>query len=106
MGLLQEIFSDEKKPTKPTTTPVIEPPGKPHGVVAGASAAGVAIGTVAAGEAEAMKPEPEKNFCRHFRTKKILLVGNDSMGALNWGDVEIAIQCTECACILRESCPQ
>jgi hypothetical protein len=91
MGLLQEISSEEKKPTRPTTAPLIEPPGKPRGVVAGTAMA---------------TAESEKISCRHFRTKKILLVGNDSMGALNWGDVEIAIQCTECACILRESCPQ
>jgi hypothetical protein len=82
MGLLQEISGDEKKP-------VIDTPGEPHGVVA-----------------ETATAEPDKIYCSHLRTKKVLLIGTDPTGALNWGDVESAIQCVECACILRESCPQ
>jgi hypothetical protein len=85
MGLLQEISGDEKKP-------VIDTPGEPQGVVAN----GGEVATV----------EPEKISCSHLRTKKVLLIGTDPTGSLNWGDVESAIQCVECACILRESCPQ
>ena len=87
MGLLREISGDEKKL-------VIEPSGKPHGVVAE---------TVTEATPNV---EPEKISCRHMRTKKILLIGNDSMGNLNWSDVESARQCLECTCILRDSCPQ
>ena len=91
MGLLQEISGDEKKP-------VIDPPGKPQAVVAA---------TVTATAAESMvDPMSEKISCRHLRTKKILLIGTDPTGALNWGDVESARQCMECTCILRNNGPQ
>ena len=92
MGLLQEISSDEKKSTRPITTPMIEPPGKPRGVVAGDSGTD---GT------KTVSMEPEKISCRHFRTKKILLVGNDSMGALNWGDVTPGRGCLDCGAIFE-----
>ena len=92
MGLLQEISGDEKKPSKP----VIEPPGKPQTVVA-----------VKVSVAEAVPDQtPEKISCRHLRTKKILLIGTDPQGNLNWSDVESAKQCLECTCILRDNGPQ
>ena len=90
MGLLREISGDEKKPSKA----VIEPPGKPHGVVAETV-------TEAATEAAA-KSEPEKISCRHLRMKKILLIGNDSMGNLDWSDAVPGRQCVECGAVFSE----
>jgi hypothetical protein len=86
MGLLTEISGDEKKP-------VSEPPGEPRGVVAGASGEGGAGAAVM---------EPEKISCSHLRTKKILLVGNDPMGVLNWGDVTSGRQCLECGAVFSD----
>jgi len=101
MGLLREISGDEKKPSKP----VIEPPGKPREVVVGAREVGGA-GQPAAPLGPCLEPEPEKISCRHLQTKKILLIGNDSMGNLDWSDVESVKQCLECTCILRGNSPQ
>jgi hypothetical protein len=71
----------------------IEPTGKPQAVVA------------AMVTAEAPDPTPEKISCRHLRTKKILLIGTDPQGGLNWSDVESANQCLQCTCILRDNGP-
>jgi hypothetical protein len=87
MGLLTEISCNEKKP-------VIEPPGEPQGVVAETA--------MASGEATTPKGAPEKISCSHLRTKKILLVGNDPMGVLNWGDVTPGRQCLECGAVFSD----
>ena len=89
MGLLAEISSDRKKP-------VIDPPGKLRGVVAEAS--GEASGPIGTSEPPSPSP-PEKFSCSHVRRKKILLVGSDASGELNWGDVEPAQQCVGCKAI-------
>ena len=95
MGLLQEISSDEKKPSRLTTSPLIEPPGKPHGVVAAVVTEAEVVPVV----------ESEIISCRHLRTKKVLLIGTDPMGNLDWSDVEIVNQCLQCTCILRDNGP-
>jgi len=82
---------DLSKRLAPSKRDEIDTPGKPHGVVA---------------ETAVATAEPEKIYCSHLRTKKVLLIGTDPTGDLNWGDVKSANQCLECTCILRERSPQ
>ena len=85
---------DLSKRLAPSRRDEIEPPGEPHGVVAEASGAVGPIGT-----SEPSPPSPpssEKFSCSHVRRKKILLVGSDTAGNLNWGDVTPAQQCVGC----------
>jgi len=97
MGLLTEISSDGKKP-------VIDPPGKPHGVVAEASGASQA-GAASKPPSPSSPPPLEKFSCSHVRRKKILLVGSDASGELNWGDVTPAQQCIGCEAIFIDTPP-
>jgi len=77
MGLLSDIASDKKKPTR-------QPPGKPRGPEDSLPLA------------PASTPAPLATECRHIRTKKILLVGSDGDGELNWQDVVAMRQCLGC----------